>query len=62
MVYEVVNGKYELTKELEYQIDTGGEGKDLLYYYEMGTFVRKHIIENGYDEVKELYPELDYWR
>lgn len=30
--------------------------------YEMGELVREHNIENGYDEVKALYPELDYWR
>ncbi len=62
LVYEVVDGKYELTKKLEYQIDANGDGKDLLYYYEMGSLVREHVIENGYDEVKELYPDLDYWR
>lgn len=62
MVYEVVNGKYELTKKLEYQIEAAGEGKDLLDYYEKGILVREHIIENGYDEVKALYPELNYWR
>ncbi len=58
-VYEIVNGEYELTKKLEYE--TKSQGDEVLRYYEFDTLVHEHIIQNGYDEVRSLYPELDYW-
>lgn len=59
-MYEVVNGEYELTKELDYEIGIG-EGDSFLYYYEMGELMRTHLITKGEDEVCALYPDLDYW-
>lgn len=61
-VYEVVNGEYEKTKELRYHISDTEETDDILYYYEKEKLVRSHIITNGYKQVRELYPDMDYWR
>lgn len=58
-VYEVVDGEYVLSKELWF-ICVNGE--ETLYYYEMGKLVKEHDITGGYEEVKELYPDLYYWR
>ncbi|MBO5056836.1 MAG: hypothetical protein J6C64_10860 [Lachnospiraceae bacterium] len=61
LVYEVVNGEYRLTRQLSYHIGTEGEG-NILYYYEMEELVCTHIITGGYDEIRELYPDLsNYW-
>lgn len=59
-VYEVVDGEYVLSKELRYIHE--GNGEAFLYYYEMGNLVRKHEITGGYEEIRELYPDLYYWR
>lgn len=59
-VYEMVNGEYTLSKELWYILGVNDE--DTLYYYEMGNLVQEHEISGGYEEVRELYPDLYYWR
>lgn len=59
-VYEMVDGEYVLSKELRYIFGVNGE--EFLYYYEMGNLVQEHEISGGYEEVQELYPDLNYWR
>ncbi|MCM1125092.1 MAG: hypothetical protein NC429_01340 [Lachnospiraceae bacterium] len=58
-VYEIVDGKYVLSKELDYLLRTNDA--DSLYYYEMGNLIKIHTITGGYEEVKGLYPDLCYW-
>jgi len=62
-IFEIVNGEYECTKELDCEFH---DGIYELSYYEMGELVETHrLSSDDWEEVErqrgELYPDMDYW-
>lgn len=69
--FGVVDGEYVCTRKLiwedksyDYNAETGERIYDgILSYYEMDELVETHVVPSwdSWDEVGQLYPDLDYW-
>lgn len=61
-IFEIVNGEYECTRELECKFH---DGIYELSYYEMGELVEMHQLSDEEWEVERqkggLYPDMAYW-
>ncbi len=58
IVYGIVDGEYQPTRELICQ--TNADGVTELLYYEMGELVETHRLSDE-DNKEDFYPDMNYW-